>query len=98
MRDEDSPAKWFGGALPRQNAGEALPERSPAVLTPKLAGFQLQDAMPQPPTLVPRLAQPLIFEPEPIALAMGTASRPYMPRRNPHLPRHFLNACNLVSR
>src|SRR3954447_19062394 len=98
MRYKDGAAERLRGPFPRQDPWKTLPERSPAILTPEFAGFQFEDAMPQPPTLVPRLAQPLIFEPEPIALAMGTGSRPYMPCRNPHLPRHFFNAGNLVSR
>ncbi|HRT59256.1 MAG TPA: hypothetical protein P5038_21725, partial [Candidatus Paceibacterota bacterium] len=69
-----------------------------AVLAPEFDGFDLQDAVPQSPALVARLAHPLVFGPETIAPAMRAGFRPGMPGRNPHHPRDFLDACNLVSR
>jgi hypothetical protein len=98
MRHEDATAERLRRPFPRQNPGKALPKAPAAVFAPEFAGFQFQDAMPQPQALVPRLAHPLIFEPQPIALAVRTRSRPDMPGRDPDLPRHFFNACNLVSR
>ena len=63
MRHKHAPAEWLGGPFVRQDAGKALPKRPAAVFATELAGFQFQDAVPQAPTVVPRLPPPPVLEP-----------------------------------
>jgi hypothetical protein len=98
VRHENAAAERLGGALARQDAREALPKRAAAIPAPELARLQFQHAMPQSPTLVPRLPDAFIFDAQTAAVAVRAGFRPGMPGRNPDLPRDLFDACNLKSR
>ena len=98
MGHRHASSEWLGGSFTRQNARESFPEGALAILALELARLQFQDAMPQSPTFVPRLTPALVLASQATAVAMRAGFRSHMPGRNPHRPRSFFDACNLLSR
>src|SRR5689334_8521803 len=91
VRQKDAPAEWFGGAHPGENAGEPLPESPGAVFAAVFAGFQLQDAMPQTPTLMPGFTHAFILAPQALAAAIRARRGSEVPHRDPEHLRSLVN-------
>ena len=88
--------KCFRGPLPQQNPRKAVPEVSPALPALPLAGFQLQNTMPQPPVLMPNAPLIASFVPQPLITAVRARSYPQIPRRDPDLPLADPKIANLI--
>ena len=81
---KDHSLKSFTGSLARQDPWKPLAEISTATLALELAGFQLQNTMPQPPVLMPHSPWVSAFVAQPLAAAVRARFQPGMPGRNPH--------------
>jgi hypothetical protein len=73
VRPEHTAPERLGRLLARQDAGEALSERTAAIPAQEFRGPQLQYAMAQHPSFVPRLAHAFLFDAEPAAVGRSSA-------------------------
>lgn len=71
VESEDLTLDGFAGALPGQDAGEALAEAAAALKALEFAGFLLDDNMPQPPILVAQGAVAAALAAQPDAVTVG---------------------------
>lgn len=93
----DGLLEGLAGTLAPEDSGKPLTETVTTAQALGLAALQEDDDMPQTPVLMPDAANVSALVAQLTALAVRTADRPLMPRRNPHLSPYPLNPGNLVS-
>jgi len=93
---EDHSLKGFAGPLAGLNPWKPLAEVAPAAPALKLAGLQLQNAVPQTPVLMPHAPYISALVAQLAAPAVRTQSQPSMPRQDPDPTTADLKLGNLI--
>ena len=96
MLAEDHRLERFARTLARLNPWKALAEVASAVVALKFRGFQLEDAVPEPPVLMPHAPHIASFIAQPVAATVRTRYESRVSGRDVDRPTPDLYISNLV--